>query len=100
MSDYEIRRCEFGFVVTGPVPVSEVSALVEYGEALGFDQLDGLVADELGVTLAVTNEELSTAWREALCISSEPGPESKVDAWLRGEPVECPWDSPTKDGDA
>lgn len=66
--DYTIRCTRLGLTVSSPFPAHEIGPIVDLGEALGFDICDGLVAQYLGVALAITSRELSDEWRSSLGI--------------------------------
>jgi len=73
---YTVERHEFGFLVRGPVPVSEFCALTrqwakDYPGAL----VDSAIANKLGANFAVVAPEKQNAWRAALGLPAvEPKP--------------------------
>ena len=54
---FTIHVFDHGVVVEGPLPASFMETLVDVGEALDFDLVDGVTAGNLGVSMAITNEE-------------------------------------------
>jgi len=67
---YTVTRTEFGIYVKGPLPVSEMLALLEAWQDV-WDMADAKVSGRLGASLAVTNKENSDKWREHLGIYEE-----------------------------
>jgi len=63
---YSIEHVEHGVIVRGPIPITEMCALIPTFEERGWDLLDGLISKHLKVTMVCTNREHGEAWRKEL----------------------------------
>lgn len=72
MTHYTVTRHTHGIAITGPVPLSDFSALLtKWGEE-GYEQMRTDIGDVLGAAVAVVrNEEDAVAWRKELDIRAD-----------------------------
>lgn len=67
MSAYTVTRERHGIVVMGPLPITDMAALLPaWQRELGYDIADALVSGHLKASMVVTDQEGSKAWRAEL----------------------------------
>ena len=70
---YEVVKTSAGRYVRGDVPMNDLVALLNQWRAEGFDTCDSVIAEKLGVHIAVTRAgEPQDSWRKALGIGADP----------------------------
>ena len=71
MTTYTVTRQPHGVAITGPIPVTELSALTGVYADRGLVWLDALIAKELGATAVFVSEESMKKWRDELGLHKE-----------------------------
>ena len=70
-NSYTVTRHPHGVAITGPIPVTELSALTGVYADRGLAWLDALIAQEIGATAVFVSEESMKEWREELGLDRE-----------------------------
>ena len=71
MTTYTVTRQPHGVAITGPIPVTELSALTGVYADRGLVWLDAMIAQEIGATAVFVSEESMKEWREELGLDRE-----------------------------
>lgn len=82
MSGYTMEVNQNGFVIRGPLPLDDMSAIVRLAKKNGFTQIDAGVAQALRASFVITNVAGSKAMRSA--VTEANAGLSKEDRWLHG----------------
>ena len=69
MTTYTVTRQPHGVAITGPIPVTDLSALTGVYADRGLVWLDALIAQEIGATAVFVSDEGMKKWRDELGIS-------------------------------
>jgi hypothetical protein len=79
---YTMEVSQNGFVIRGPLPLDDMTAIVKLAKKNGFTQIDAGVAQALGSSFVITNAAGSKALRSA--VNDANAGLSKEDRWLHG----------------
>lgn len=81
--NYSIRSCEFGIIVSGSVPVTELVALMKVWSKMGMKTIAPGVATALGASFAITKNV--EAWANAIEAEvAQKYPDNPELQWLMG----------------